>query len=519
MLPVVTSNMKNSAHSELRRWLFTVMFLAGNFGSYGQGRIVVNEFMSWSGCNTTNEYIELLNFGPGPMNIGCFVVTNGQYAVTIPGNTILQPGEYFVLSGTDLLAAGCGNTDSAVAVDLNWTTCGCTDKPVPTTGDGFLKNGGSANEKVVLMNNSGTVIDAVSRSTPTPSVAITTSSNGGACTSRTFDLDTMPISYEIIGISTGIDNSYSRRVDGDCGWVKTTAISAGAANKTGSTSSANYTFTTLNASQCNGNTGTISINVSAPDAASLFPMSYLLAFDVNGNNIFEDTDIYTTGSDSSAPSIDINLLPYGRYRITVGSSMGCNLQSFDFFIFNCYGLVLPYRVLTFKQDDTRDNKRWFRTSITGLDSLRSVILEANSGYGFKPVNYFSPTLFVDGQETKIWAPVSDADVYRIRLISRSNVDYYTSNIYVEKEKEREVRLWPNPARLMTTVHVVSPEGGRGLLTVTNTLGQVLLSQSTVLKPGKNIVNVNTASLLQGIYYLSIRTASLNDRTTLMFRKH
>ncbi|HTF30559.1 MAG TPA: lamin tail domain-containing protein, partial [Flavitalea sp.] len=254
--------------------------------SFGQGRVVVNEFMSWSGCNTTSEFIELLNFGPGPMDISCFKVTNGQYAVTIPTNTILKPGEYFVLSGGNVLTAGCGNTDSAVVVDLNWTTCNCTDKPVPTTGDGFLENGGGANEKIVLMDASGNVLDAVSRSNPTASDVITTSSVSGACTPTTFDLDGMAISYERIGIATGVDNSYSRRVDGDCGWVKTTEISAGAPNKTGSTSSANYSFTTLNASECSGSTGSISINVSASDLASLFPMTYLLAFDANANNVF-----------------------------------------------------------------------------------------------------------------------------------------------------------------------------------------------------------------------------------------
>ena len=486
--------------------------------SFGQGRVVVNEFMSWSGCNTTSEFIELLNFGPGPMDISCFKVTNGQYAVTIPTNTILKPGEYFVLSGGNVLTAGCGNTDSAVVVDLNWTTCNCTDKPVPTTGDGFLENGGGANEKIVLMDASGNVLDAVSRSNPTASVAITTSSVSGACTPTTFDLDGMAISYERIGIATGVDNSYSRRVDGDCGWVKTTEISAGAPNKTGSTSSANYSFTTLNASECSGSTGSISINVSASDLASLFPMTYLLAFDANANNVFEDTDIYTSGSDNSAPSIDINNLAYGRYRITVGSSSGCNLQSFDFFIFNCYGLILPYRVIAFKQDGTRDNKRWFNASITGLDSLKSVILEAKSGTAFKAVNSFSPASFVDGQESRIWAPVSDADQYRIRLISKSNTDYYSGILPISEEKIKDVRLWPNPASATTSVSLVSRGTGRGTLKVTNPLGQTILTGKFMLTPGKNVLPVNIAGLSRGVYHVTVEGYSLNERITVLLRK-
>jgi hypothetical protein len=104
----------------------TILFLFISFfskNSFGQGRVVINEFMPWSGCNTTSEFIELMNFGPGPMNIGCYIVTNGTYAVTIPPNTIIQPGQYFVLSGQNTLSQGCGNTDSLIHVDLNWTSC------------------------------------------------------------------------------------------------------------------------------------------------------------------------------------------------------------------------------------------------------------------------------------------------------------------------------------------------------------------------------------------------------------
>lgn len=71
-------------------------------------------------------------------------------------------------------------------------------------------------------------------------------------------------------------------------------------------------------------------------------MTYTLAYDKDSNSVFDNNDIYIQGVDSSANSIDISNLAYGRYRITVGSSSGCNLQSFNFFIFNCYGVVLPF---------------------------------------------------------------------------------------------------------------------------------------------------------------------------------
>jgi hypothetical protein len=274
----------------------------------------------------------------------------------------------------------------------------------------------------------------------------------------------------------------------------------------------------LNASECSGSTGSISIGVSAPDLASLFPMTYLLAFDSNGNNSFEDTDVYTSGSDNSAPSIDIANLAYGRYRITVGSSSGCNLQSFDFFIFNCYGLVLPYRVIAFKNQGTRDNKRWFSASISGLDSLKSVILEARSGTEFKAVNSFSPASFINGQENNIWAPLSNADQYRIRLIGRSNSEYYSGILQIAEEKIKDIHLWPNPASGSTSVSLVSNAAGRCTIKVTNPLGQTILTGKFMLIAGKNVLPVNTGNLPGGIYQLTVEGYSLNERITLLFRK-
>lgn len=465
--------------------------------------------MPWSGCSTRSEYIELMNFGPGPMNIGCFIVTNGQYAVTIPPNTVLQPGKYFVLSGLDSLAKNCGNSDSAVKVDLNWTSCNCTDKIIPTSGDGFLTDGGGANEKIVLMDPALKVLDAVSRSIPvSSSVPITTSSVAGGCSPATFNLGTMGISYEAINIATGIDNSYSRRVDGDCGWVKTTDISARAPNKTGSTASATYSFSTLSASECNGTTGSISIAVSAADVPSLFPMTYTLAFDKDSNNIFNDYDIYTYGVDSTASSIDINNLAYGRYRITVGSSSGCNLQSFDFQIFNCYGVLLPYKVISFKYGGAKDNKRWFRVNISGLDSLKAIELEVKEGLQFKRMDEFIPADFQDGKEMNLWTSISGHDQFRIHLIGKSNIDYYSNQIQVSESSTKEMRVWPNPAKDQIRLSLPLNTSGKVTYKLINGFGAPVQSGSYNATTSGEIT-IKTTHLTRGIYLLIVDGESIH----------
>ena len=97
------------------------LMAAGN-APQAQGRVIINEFMAWPGeaCPISAEFIELKNMGPGPMNIGCYVITDGDVAITIPANTILQPGEFYVLGGQNTINAPCANIDKNITVNLNW---------------------------------------------------------------------------------------------------------------------------------------------------------------------------------------------------------------------------------------------------------------------------------------------------------------------------------------------------------------------------------------------------------------
>ena len=314
-----------------------------SFSAFSQGRVVINEFMPWT-SNTcggpTAEFVELLNFGPGPMNIGCYILTDGDYSVTIPPNTIIQPGQFYVISGQNIIPAPCANINATVTADLNWNTCNCTSGAIPTTGDGLFTDGGNASEQVVLLSPALTVVDAVIRTLPVEtSSLITTSSLGGQCTSQTFDLDLMAINYETIGESAGRGNSFAHKLDGDCGWVKDPQQSAGGTNNTPSeTSDVDYDFAVTNATNCSNN-GSVEVIVNGSNASSLFPLNYTLAYDADNDFVFELTDVYTNGTDATPNTLTVSNLTTGHYRLTVGSTLGCNLQTFPFTIFQC-GTVL-----------------------------------------------------------------------------------------------------------------------------------------------------------------------------------
>jgi len=106
-----------------RLYLFVYISLACFLlpaASHAQGRLVINEFMAWPGesCPVTSEFIELKNMGPGPMDIGCHVITDGDFAITIPANTILNPGEFYVLGGQNVINAPCANLTRNITVKM-----------------------------------------------------------------------------------------------------------------------------------------------------------------------------------------------------------------------------------------------------------------------------------------------------------------------------------------------------------------------------------------------------------------
>ena len=94
------------------------------------GNVMINEILinapgstSPPDCDGSNgggcagiigEFVEL--YGPPGMDIGCYVLTDGDFALTIPAGTIIPDDGIFVIGS---------NNENHINVDLNIATCGC----------------------------------------------------------------------------------------------------------------------------------------------------------------------------------------------------------------------------------------------------------------------------------------------------------------------------------------------------------------------------------------------------------
>jgi hypothetical protein len=476
-----------------------------------QGRVLINEFMPWSGCNPDGEFVELLNFGPGPMDISCYILTDGIYSVTIPQGTVLQPGQFYVLAGADVLAKNCANVDSAINVQLNWITCNCTNKPIPTTGAGFFDDGGNANQKVVLLKPDLKVVDAVTREAEvTPSDPITTPATG-TCPSRSFDLDLMTIPYEALGMSTGKANSFARTLDGDCVWVKDPPQSAHATNnRDGDGKSAvRYDLSHTVPQDCENAGGTISVHVTIDSThlvpggiTSLFPMNYMWIRDQDGDG-FDLDDPYVYGEDNTPPSIDITSLPMGMYRVVVGSVLNCFLVTFNFGILPCGG-PLDVKILDFDIISENNRSYIFKWALSGGELGESVLLEkSRDGRIFTtalqmPLSNESQVAFVQTVPKE-----ADFRFYRLKVLGIHGSITYSSVINTTTPLLSEQTFGPNPVTDQLRIKLAAVRNENATYQIYNALNTKVGAGQFSLTTGTNLKQLSISHLPAGIYQLVI----------------
>ncbi len=480
-------------------------FLAAGNASQAQGRVIINEFMAWPGeaCPVTTEFIELKNMGPGPMNIGCYVITDGDFAITIPSNTILQPGEFYVLGGQNTINSPCANLARNITVNLNWNTCGCTSGPIPSTGDGLMTDGGNANEQLVMFNAAGNVVDAVVRkiSGIEPSTTITTSAAGG-CGTLTFNLDSLSITYEEIGESQGRGNSFARFTDGDCKWVKETQQNGGSTNNaTGEASTLSMSMlTTLNLNCVTGN-AVFTVNNASP--STFFPMTYTLGYDANGNGQFNAQDLYTNGTDITSPSIEFYNLSLGKYNIVIEPVSGCNTQFFTFELGPCATMDITLK--SFAGNNLGKVNR-FNIEIETDNDMKLLQLESSldGHHFFQPASI--PFEKRKGNQFIQYDLESNAaQFFRLVMTDINGKTQYSKVVNLARAMDKNnIKIAPNPFTDYIGLSEYSNREDVLQVNIVSTSGQVMATEKFNLRTGNNNFRMITSRFPKGIYMIQMK---------------
>lgn len=465
------------------------------------GRVLINEYMPWPGnaCGTTAEFVELFNMGPGPVNIGCYVISDGDFSVTIPANTILAPGQFYVIAGQPLMIAPCANFSRNIVPNLNWNTCNCSSSPIPTINGGFLTDGGFANEQVVLLNPTGQLVDAVQRDYPgETSTTITTRSIAG-CNPFSFNLDFMGIEYETVGESTGRGNSIARKLDGDCGWVKDTQQTGSETNNTPGARSS-FTLSMFITENLNCTSGTARFVVDQVPASNWFPLDYILAYDSDGDGQFTFADTYTTGMDFTTPDLVISNLPFGLYAINIGPRQGCSYQNFSFAIGPC--ITLGYTLHSFDLQQLDDIR--FNASLSGANELAELVLEGSyNGKDFFKVSNLTFSAN-EGKQDVQYSMAGDTEYtyFRLMLVDRSRKTSYSEIRKKSTHTEKTaVRLAGNPVQNQIRIYTTTSRRENVDIQVFNSAGQEMFRNKYTVNQGTNLLEIPAGKLQSGLYFV------------------
>ncbi|MFD2247161.1 T9SS type A sorting domain-containing protein [Pontibacter ruber] len=100
--------------------------------------------------------------------------------------------------------------------------------------------------------------------------------------------------------------------------------------------------------------------------------------------------------------------------------------------------------------------------------------------------------------------------YRLRQVDYSGEATLSPVRFVQSPalaKGLSLQVFPNPFKYDLQVQIGTDKAEPASLTLYNAQGKVLLSQQPLLKVGQNHILLNELPLAQGIYFLSVRTAS------------
>jgi len=367
------------------------------------------------------------------------------------------------------------------------------------------------------------VVDAVVRNYPVePSTLITTPTLAGGCSSKSFDLDLMNINYETLGMSAGRGNSFARKLDGDCGWVKDPQQSANATNNTpGTVSDASYSLSIVKSMDCDSLHGSIDIYVSVSNYATTFPMNYTIARDINNDGLFDFSDAYTYGVDSTPPSITIMGLPLGRYKITVASVNGCFLKTFDVSILPCNGILSQSTLHYFRLAGKQGGNSIFEWELTHSEEISSIYLEKSTdGYRFQRVATLDSLTFTGVRDFTQIIPADNLPCfYRLHLIDREGKSIYSAVIRSALSEGQNASVWPNPAT--STVHFQLYSESSYLLhyQVFSTTGTLVKQGNGMMLKGINNFEVAIADLLPGAYLIQANALFPEQPISIRFVKH
>lgn len=527
-----------------------------SFAAQCADAIVINEFSPDPGFNdgVGGEWIELYNPTNASVDLSCWIITDGEYVVTIPSGKSIAAGAYFLI-GTSTLTT-CANCDyPGMPLDVDLATCACSN-----LSKSIIDN---PDEQIILFNASGCIRDAIiwddnnstdGQTGEGPLPRYKQSTIVGACGIRKISVPTYTAGgiYETtrpLGASkmSGCTSSYARVPDGANTWVNsgdnggddsptpgqandsisykitiTPSFGAPAVIYKSSAGVERYnqaSTTSNNISVCSGSNITFTVQIefynwqkvlndithsfiTGTGVASSVGTVAFSSITPNGSGT--TTLTYTTPSIniSGSGTLDINWKEEARApnEFTGGE---CKYKH----VLNIAQTAcpLPVDLITFTATKSNNNAILKWTTVSEENTHYFVIERALNARDFVEIGRIQAA---GNSSTPLDYKYIDSNLpkgiiyYRLRTVDTDGKIGYSSIVSVVNQKETIINIIPNPTTNHTTITLSKSLDTDAAMSIYDMLGVELMTETF---PANQVsTNLNVSALPAGNYVLRIK---------------
>ncbi len=197
---------------------------------------------------------------------------------------------------------------------------------------------------------------------------------------------------------------------------------------------------------------------------------------------------------------------YGPWRYPPGYLQGAH---------GLNSLPLPVVLLSFTAQAKNDNDVQLNWIVTSETDLKNYIVERSTdGINFAAVGIVAAK-GINGLRTEYnfvdTKGFNNARVvyYRLQLTENSGTTSYTKTVTLNKKNQLSSYVYPNPVTKGTGVVLFIQSTLNNLpidIIVIDAAGKKQLQQNAIIHTGKNEININSAKLSAGIYFVIVNTA-------------
>lgn len=189
--------------------------------------------------------------------------------------------------------------------------------------------------------------------------------------------------------------------------------------------------------------------------------------------------------------------------------------------------ALPVGLLNFKGIKEGNINRLTWTTTTETNNAGFAIERSADGRSFSTLSFVTSKAENGNSATNINYNFNDTKIlsgnnyYRLKQVDKDNKSTYSSIVLIKGEKVRSIMitgLYPNPATSEVKLSVESPSAEKVTIIVADVTGKAVLQTSHNLIVGSNTIQLPTANLANGNYFVKMICANGCETSTTKFVK-